>query len=199
MKIYSDIRLRQFEFWGPAKERAEQLSYNEMNEVEDHIEELYPDGISDGELNDMFAYDFDSVVRWLGYDDEEDYDLQHDPFYVSDEELEECCEWWLKSFLWELDEDDDDDRELIMTLLTALCLDDKYDEFLESNGNNADISLKKLISEWCEEEGVDIWYEVFYGDTGYNMDDRIDSTDSFRMKAMDAYRKEAEKKTSNNK
>ena len=38
------------------------------------LEELYPEGMTDTELNDLVWFDFDFVVQILGYEDEEDFD-----------------------------------------------------------------------------------------------------------------------------
>lgn len=43
MKAYSKISLTRFEFWDRAKDRAKMLAYEEMEQIEEIIEELYPD------------------------------------------------------------------------------------------------------------------------------------------------------------
>ena len=64
MKIYSETSLRNFEFWSGAVSRAEVLTYDQMNQVEAILEDLYPDGIEDTEINDLFWFDEDTIAEW---------------------------------------------------------------------------------------------------------------------------------------
>lgn len=43
MKVISKMSLTSFEFWAGAKANAERLTYEEMEQIEEIIEELYPD------------------------------------------------------------------------------------------------------------------------------------------------------------
>ena len=56
MKVYNEITLsnRNFEFWGSAKENAESLTNGQLDTVEAILEDLYPEGISATQLNDIF-------------------------------------------------------------------------------------------------------------------------------------------------
>ena len=74
MTIHTETALRNFEFWSGAKDRAEALTWDELDTIERELEELYPEGMTDTELNDLFWFDFDFVVQLLGYEDEEDFD-----------------------------------------------------------------------------------------------------------------------------
>lgn len=74
MTIHTETALRNFEFWSGAKDRAESLTWDEFDTIERELEELYPEGMTDTELNDLFWFDFDFVVQILGYEDEEDFD-----------------------------------------------------------------------------------------------------------------------------
>lgn len=62
MKIATFIKLRNFEFWSGAVNRAEFIENNfpeKWDEIENILEECYPDGISETELNDIFWFDDD--------------------------------------------------------------------------------------------------------------------------------------------
>ena len=54
MKVYSEVDIRDFEFWDGGKYVADVFSEDDLEEIQDRLEELYPDGISDTELNDLF-------------------------------------------------------------------------------------------------------------------------------------------------
>lgn len=43
-----------------------------LGELEDWLEEMYPDGISEVELNDLLWFDADEVLRAMGLSDEDD-------------------------------------------------------------------------------------------------------------------------------
>ena len=66
MKTYNDINLSSFDFWSGAKDNAAKLTSNQLDEVELNLEELYPDGLSETQLNDIFWFEFDTVLEWIG-------------------------------------------------------------------------------------------------------------------------------------
>ena len=72
MKIYSEKSLRNFEFWSGAIENANELTSVQLDEVENILEDMYPDGMSETEINDLFWFDFDTVKEWLGITDEDE-------------------------------------------------------------------------------------------------------------------------------
>ena len=63
------MSLYDFEFWSGAKDTAEALTNEDFDTLEIILEEMYPDGIDDGWLNDLFWYESDTIAEWLGYDD----------------------------------------------------------------------------------------------------------------------------------
>lgn len=75
MKTICERSLATFEFWsGGGKDRAMMLTYEEMEMVEEVLEDIYPDGIDETTLNDLFWFDFEWVCESIGlqYDAEED-------------------------------------------------------------------------------------------------------------------------------
>ena len=71
MKIYREESLSGFEFWSGAKDFAEKLTDNEFDQIEDNLTELYPDGMDETELNDLFRFEPETVCEWLGLDYDE--------------------------------------------------------------------------------------------------------------------------------
>lgn len=71
MKIYREESLSGFEFWSGAKDFAEKLTDNELDQIEDNLTELYPDGMDETELNDLFRFEPETVCDWLGLDYDE--------------------------------------------------------------------------------------------------------------------------------
>lgn len=57
--------MRNFEFWSGAKDSANELTDKQLDEVEAILEELYPDGMEDVQINDLFRFDFDTIKEWL--------------------------------------------------------------------------------------------------------------------------------------
>lgn len=107
MRIYSEIDIRDFEFWDGAEYVADAFSQDDLAEIQDRLVELYPDGMSDTELNDLFWHDEDFVAELAGYssfekaqagiktDDEMDI---YDESYLDDEiyESEKEDRMWRK-------------------------------------------------------------------------------------------------------
>lgn len=67
MKIYTETTLSNFEFWGGATETIKYLQDCDFELIENNLEELNPDGMSDTEVNDFFWFDDDTIAEWLGY------------------------------------------------------------------------------------------------------------------------------------
>lgn len=72
MKVYTETTLRDFEFWCGAKDTAEHLTDRELEAIESIFEDLYPDGMEDTQINDVFWFEEDWIAEMLGYEDFED-------------------------------------------------------------------------------------------------------------------------------
>lgn len=64
MKIYSEISLSEFHFWGGAKEFAAQLTEEQFDDVEYILVDCYPDGLTDTEINDLFWFEQNVIREW---------------------------------------------------------------------------------------------------------------------------------------
>lgn len=68
MKIYSEISLRDFEFWSGAKDRVKYLSMSDLDRIEFVLEEIYFETeIEDTTINDIFWFEEDWIAEILGY------------------------------------------------------------------------------------------------------------------------------------
>ena len=79
MKIYSEMSIRDFEVWSGAIDTKNKIIANDKeDEFDALIEELYPDGIDETQLNDLLWFDDEWVLESLGIyeedEDEEDFD-----------------------------------------------------------------------------------------------------------------------------
>ena len=73
MIIKTDTNLRDFDAWAGAIETKNLiLDAGLEEEFEELIEEIYPDGLTDTELNDILWFDADSVLEGLGIKEEEE-------------------------------------------------------------------------------------------------------------------------------
>lgn len=99
MKIYEEKSLRDFDFWSGAKDTVKYLTDEELDQIEAILEDTYPDGMEDTEINDFFWFDDDTIAEWLGYND-------FDEIMHRDDEEEEEDEDWEE---WE-DEDEDEEK-----------------------------------------------------------------------------------------
>ena len=67
MKIYTEQSLKDFEFWSGARDRAKYLTDDQFDTIESILEDAYPDGMTDTEINDFFWFEEDTIADWLGY------------------------------------------------------------------------------------------------------------------------------------
>ena len=69
MKIYKHENLTEFEFWSGAKNTVKYLTDEELEQIEDILYPLEPDGMDETYLNDLFWHEADVIAEWLGYED----------------------------------------------------------------------------------------------------------------------------------
>ena len=73
MRIYSDKSLENFEAWSGAVETRDRVKEaGKCDELESILEDLYPDGMSETELNDLLWFEPETVYEWLGIEEEEE-------------------------------------------------------------------------------------------------------------------------------
>ena len=67
MTITYELDLNRFEAWSGAKDTLERIQREgKCAELENILEELYPDGMTETELNDLLWFESESVYEWLG-------------------------------------------------------------------------------------------------------------------------------------
>lgn len=72
MKIVSHENLYMFDFWCGAEDTAHVLTQAEMEMIDDILSEIYPEGLSPTEINDIFWFDSDWIAELVGYNDFEE-------------------------------------------------------------------------------------------------------------------------------
>ena len=73
MKIYSETSLENFEAWSGAVDTLDRVrEAGKCDELESILEDLYPDGMSETELNDLLWFEPKTVFEWLGIEEEEE-------------------------------------------------------------------------------------------------------------------------------
>lgn len=67
MKVICDINLRDFQAWSGGKDTLDRVIQEEKADLlEDILDDMYPDGLTDTELNDLLWFDSDQVFEWCG-------------------------------------------------------------------------------------------------------------------------------------
>ena len=101
MTITYELDLNSFEAWSGAKDTLDRIQREgKCSLLEQILEDTYPDGMTETELNDLLWFDSESVYEWLGIRSEEQIEKE---IKEAEEELAE-----VQSNL----EDDLDDDEL---------------------------------------------------------------------------------------
>lgn len=75
--------LRNFEFWSGAKDTVKYLTDSELDTIEYILEDIYPEGMTDTQINDIFWFEDDWIAEMLGYNNFEEI------MYRDEEEGEE--------------------------------------------------------------------------------------------------------------
>lgn len=69
MIVKTELNLsRDFTFWDGAASRYMDMTDEQINNVEMVLEELYPDGMTDVEINDTFWFEVDFLANCNGFD-----------------------------------------------------------------------------------------------------------------------------------
>jgi hypothetical protein len=66
MKITSNNSLTEFDFWSGATDH--EFTYSELREFDDILEDLFPDGATETQINDLFWFEEEYLCECLGID-----------------------------------------------------------------------------------------------------------------------------------
>ena len=67
MTITYELDLNSFEAWSGAKDTLERIQREgKCAELENILDDIYPDGMTETELNDLLWFESESVYEWLG-------------------------------------------------------------------------------------------------------------------------------------
>lgn len=68
LRVYKESDLTDFVFWSGAKDTVKYLSDEQLRQIAATLEDAYPDGMTETEINDFFWFEDDTIAEWLGYD-----------------------------------------------------------------------------------------------------------------------------------
>ena len=87
MTITYELDLANFEAWSGAVDTLERIKREDkISQLESILEDLYPDGMTETQLNDLLWFDSDTVYGWLGIRTESEI---RDEITDKEEELDE--------------------------------------------------------------------------------------------------------------
>ena len=99
MTISYELDLNSFQAWSGAKDTLDRIQREgKCAELENILEELYPDGMTETELNDLLWFEPETVYEWLGIRSEGQIEKEI-------EEAEEELEEKLSDLEFDLDDD----------------------------------------------------------------------------------------------
>lgn len=67
MKFTVDKDLRNFDFWSGAVDNAKELTIEELDQLDGILPDYFGDEVTDTDINDMFWFEFETIVHALGY------------------------------------------------------------------------------------------------------------------------------------
>lgn len=101
MKVYKEVNsYSDFDFWSGARDTVKYLTTEEVEQIFSMLEELYPEGMEETEVNDFFWFEDDTIAEWLGWSDFEtimkarsgdNWYKSFDEYEEASEEKENCC------------------------------------------------------------------------------------------------------------
>lgn len=191
MKYTVEEPLQNFQFWQGGKDRANNCSSDELDSIEEFLEEIEPEeGWTDGAINDMFWFEFDTLAQHLGYKDEEDFDRKHDPNYINDDDLEDYVEGWFIDFLDTVKENEGTDG--LMYLFVDLFNED-YLDICETPEQRQDAADADHYPDWLGElaykcmsqyDASTLMSALFDDDRGHDILENFPTKEQFRDEMM---------------
>lgn len=147
MKIISDISLENFDAWSGAEDVLNRIISNNLcSTLEAILEDLYPDGMTDTQLNDLLRFESETVYEWVGLRTEEQIRAE-----ISDKEDElESLKEELNDIRqeWEDEAEDYDELEEKMELWEKFYAEDYADKQAEIEEKETEIEeLKEELEE----------------------------------------------------
>lgn len=107
-----EVNLENFEAWGGAKDTLNRVQENGLTEeLEVFLEELYPEGMTETQLNDFLWFEPEYIYNSLGIKTEAELDEEIQELEEEIEELEEEIEEYQTALQEETDEDEQDDLQ----------------------------------------------------------------------------------------
>lgn len=123
MTITSEISLQDFQAWSGGRDTLNRIiNLGKCDELENTLDELYPNGMSAGELNDLLWFEEEQICEWLGirtYDTikkeleetqeeidclQSDYESDIEDEELTEEEIQDIYETYYKDDIEELKE-----------------------------------------------------------------------------------------------
>lgn len=191
--------LRDFQFWSGGKDRADKCSIEELDSIEEFLEEIAPgDGWTDSGINDMFWFEFDTLAQHLGYKNEEDFDLQHDPNYLDDNDLKEFVEEWFDDFLQGIKDREGTDG---IVCLYENCFSGDYMDFALTDEEKEEAEEAFDYPDWIGERiythlltvnATDLMKALFEDDNGHENLTDFPTKEQFRKEMMCKHKKSEE-------
>ena len=69
MTITKELDLANFNFWSGARDH--EFTYSELKELEQHLDDLYPEGTTETKINELFWFEEQFLCECIGLDYDE--------------------------------------------------------------------------------------------------------------------------------
>ena len=89
MKIIMETSLERFDAWSGGEDTLDVLREKDLcDQLENALEDIFPDGCTDTELNDLLWFERDTIAEWLGFSDWDDLENDGEEDEEDEEEIE---------------------------------------------------------------------------------------------------------------
>lgn len=66
MKITKELNLSEFEGWSGGADTLKELTFDEMDILQEILEDIYPEGLTDTQLNDILWFEDEWISEMIG-------------------------------------------------------------------------------------------------------------------------------------
>lgn len=75
MKYTVETDLSNFDFWSGAEDNAKKLTTEQLDNIESQLPDLFAETPTETEINDLFWFDFDTVLSLIGLTENDDGEI----------------------------------------------------------------------------------------------------------------------------
>lgn len=98
VKVYRETDLTDFEFWSGARDRVKYLTDDELRQICNTLEDIYPDGMTETQVNDIFWFEEDWIAEMLGFESFEEIENRNIEESLTESKLDNISVEYVRAY-----------------------------------------------------------------------------------------------------